>query len=104
MEHNDEQPKLEKRGYSVKEAAAYLGVSASKLVSLGIPCVRIGRRRLFDKLDLDRFFEARKLGNKDFDVWLERKAYTNERTPPTGGSTVSSPMVSAYAKVLGLEA
>lgn len=39
----------------VSEAAAYLGVSATTLTSLPIPRRVLGRRRLFDRLDLDRY-------------------------------------------------
>lgn len=37
------------------EAAAYLGVSASTLRNLAIPRRILGGRRLFDRLDLDRY-------------------------------------------------
>ncbi len=37
------------------EAAAYLGVSASTLRSLSIPRRILGGRRLFDRIDLDRY-------------------------------------------------
>lgn len=37
------------------EAAAYLGVSASTLRGLPIPRRVLGGRRLFDRLDLDRY-------------------------------------------------
>jgi len=49
---------------SVKEAAAYLSVSPWTIRSLGwngeIPEVKIGRRVLYDRLDLDRFIERSK--------------------------------------------
>ncbi len=37
------------------EAAAYLGVSASTLRGLAIPRRVLGGRKLFDRLDLDRY-------------------------------------------------
>lgn len=37
------------------EAAAYLGVSASTLRNLPIPRRVLGGRKLFDRLDLDRY-------------------------------------------------
>lgn len=53
-----------KRLYSVREAARYLGVSrwsVRKLQWTGkLPCVRRGRRVLFDVYDLNRFIEDNK--------------------------------------------
>lgn len=37
------------------DAAYYLGVSASKLRTLDIPRKALGRRRLYDRRDLDTF-------------------------------------------------
>lgn len=37
------------------EAAAYLGISATKLYSLGIPRRILDGRKLFDRFDLDAF-------------------------------------------------
>ena len=49
---------------SVKEASLYLGISTWTIRSLGwngeIPEVKIGRRVLFDREDLDRFIENSK--------------------------------------------
>jgi excisionase family DNA binding protein len=41
--------------FSVKEAAKYLGMSEAWLYSSGIPCVKLGRRRLYRIEDLDGF-------------------------------------------------
>ncbi len=53
-----------RRLLSVKEAAAYLGISPWTMRGLGwngeIPEVKIGRRRLFDRRDLDAFVERSK--------------------------------------------
>ena len=43
-------------------AATYLSLSATTLRRLGVPSVRIGRRRLYDKMQLDRF--ADELGGR----------------------------------------
>ena len=43
-------------------AAAYIGVSASTLAGLGVQPVAIGRRRLYDRLDLDRLVDSAKGG------------------------------------------
>ncbi|MCW5799762.1 MAG: helix-turn-helix domain-containing protein [Nitrospira sp.] len=53
-----------KRLYSVREAARYLGVSQWAVRHLNwsskLPCVRQGRRVLFDIYDMDRFIENNK--------------------------------------------
>ena len=53
-----------RRLLSVKEAAVYLGLSPWTIRSLGwngeIPEVKIGRRVLYDRQDLDAFIEASK--------------------------------------------
>jgi len=58
-----------RRLLSVKEAAEYLGgISVWTVRSLGwsgeICQVRIGRRVLYDRQDLDRFIESRKKGEQ----------------------------------------
>jgi hypothetical protein len=40
------------------QAAAYLGVSETKLLTLGIPRKMLGAKRLFDRLDLDAYADA----------------------------------------------
>lgn len=40
---------------SVKEAAAYLGMSEGWLYQSGIPFAKLGRRRLYRRSDLDQF-------------------------------------------------
>ena len=53
-----------KRLYSVREAARYLGISQWAVRHLNwsskLPCVRQGRRVLFDIYDMDRFIEKKK--------------------------------------------
>ncbi|MCH7804336.1 MAG: helix-turn-helix domain-containing protein [Acidobacteria bacterium] len=53
-----------KRLISVAEAAKYLGVQKSTIYSWAwrrkIPSVKMGRRLLFDREDLDRMIEAGK--------------------------------------------
>ena len=54
----------EKRLISVEETAKYLGVQKSTIYSWAwrrkISSVKMGRRRLFDREDLDRMIEAGK--------------------------------------------
>lgn len=44
---------------SVKEAAQYLKMSEAWLYASGIPCVKLGRRRLYRTEDLDTFVAKR---------------------------------------------
>jgi len=57
---------METRLLSVEEAAMYLGVRKSTIYSWAwrrkIPSVKMGRRLLFDRQDLDRIIEERKRG------------------------------------------
>ena len=57
--------RLEKRLYSVKEAAIYLGLSAWSIRGLiwngQLSTVRMGRRVLLDIQDLDRWIEVNKV-------------------------------------------
>ncbi len=54
-----------RRLLSVLEAASYLGVSVWTIRGLGwdgeIPQVKIGRRVLYDRVDLDRYIEQSKV-------------------------------------------
>jgi hypothetical protein len=50
---------------SARDAAAFLGVSLTSFrdhVGAQLPAVRIGRRVLYDRHDLQRWIDARKLG------------------------------------------
>jgi excisionase family DNA binding protein len=45
---------------SVKQAADYLGMSQAWLYESGIPCIKLGRRRLYRTEDLDAFADKRR--------------------------------------------
>ena len=45
------------RGMKAKDAAAYLGISPSKLRELPIPARESGGNVLYDRLDLDDWFD-----------------------------------------------
>ena len=42
-----------KRGLSKEQAADYLGIGVTLLTELGVPCLKLGRRTVYDKVDLD---------------------------------------------------
>lgn len=52
---------MQKRGYSEVEAATYLGSSTTVIKRAAangdIPVHYLGRKKLYDREDLDRFFE-----------------------------------------------
>ena len=60
-----------KRLYSAKEAGRYLGVSQWTVRQLNwagkLPCVRQGRRVLFDVYDLNQYIENNKQEGRDGD-------------------------------------
>lgn len=53
---------MDKRGFSVKEAAAYLGMAVSTLraeiAANRIPAKRRGANYLLDRVELDRYFDS----------------------------------------------
>lgn len=51
-------PVILPRGMKEKEAAVYLGISPSKLRDLPIPRRVNGGNRLYDRLDLDAYFDS----------------------------------------------
>jgi len=63
----------EKRLISVEEAARYLGVQKSTIYSWAwrrkIPSVKMGRRLLFDREDLDQMIEAGKQRKRFPNAW-----------------------------------
>lgn len=59
---------------SVEIAAEYLSISRPTLTALPVECVRIGKRRLYDRFVLDRYVDALS------DVDSDRRGY-DERRP-----------------------
>lgn len=48
------------RGLSKKQAAEYLGIGVTLLMELGVPYLKLGRRCVFDKVDLDAWLDEYK--------------------------------------------
>uniref|UniRef100_E6PTM1 Helix-turn-helix domain-containing protein n=1 Tax=mine drainage metagenome TaxID=410659 RepID=E6PTM1_9ZZZZ len=94
------------RCLSKDQAAAYLGIGATLFDQLGVPCVFLGRRRVYDKVDLDAWLDdhkgERRRARKEDSQWPVTKVCIGDRIPASGGSTPRSPTASAYAKALGL--
>ena len=93
------------RCLSKDQAAAYLGIGTTLLAELDIPCIRFGRRRVYDTVDLDRWldeYKQRGRAGKET-LWHVKPESTGGRTLDTGGLVVRSQTAKEYAKALGLK-
>ncbi|WP_143058834.1 helix-turn-helix domain-containing protein [Nitrosomonas marina] len=95
------------RFLSKKEAAAYLGIGVTLFSELDIPAIKLGRRTLYDRVDLDAWIEdykQREHGRaKEEHIWPKhKKASTAEKIPVSGGLPQRSRTAKEYAKALGL--
>ena len=93
------------RCLSKDQVAVYLGIGATLLAQLDVPHVRLGRRRVYDRVDLDAWLdehkgERRRVG-KEY-LWPVTKESTGGPIPLSGGSMRRSPTAKEYAKALGL--
>ncbi|WP_324781266.1 hypothetical protein [Thiobacillus sedimenti] len=92
-----------------EQAADYLGIGVTLLSELGVPFIKLGRRCLYDKLDLDTWldeYKSREQGRagKEKTLWPVKLESTGERILATGGLTQPSRTASEYVKALGLKA
>jgi hypothetical protein len=93
------------RCLSKQQAADYLGIGVTLLTQIGPPPVKIGRRCLYDVVDLDAWldeYKSRGRARKEV-LWPVKKDSIDARTRRTGGLTQSSRTDAEYAKALGLE-
>ena len=96
------------RCLSKKEAAAYLGIGVTLLIELNIPFVKLGRRCLYDRVDLDAWIEEYKQCEhgraKKEAIWPKpKKVSTGGKILASGGLQQHSQTAKEYAKVLGLK-
>lgn len=96
------------RCLSKQEAASYLGIGVTLLSELDIPFVKLGRRCLYDRVDLDIWMRnissASTGGLEGGNVAPKpRRCLPETKIPASGGLQQSSPNGKEYAKVLGLE-
>jgi hypothetical protein len=91
------------RCLSREQAATYLGIGVTLLASLSVRPVRLGRRLLYDRVDLDAWLDEHKGRGRAVKetLWPEDEDSTDDKTRRTGGSTWSSRMDAEYAKALG---
>ena len=102
---NDALPLPFPRCLTKEQAARYLGIGLTLFMELGIPCVRFGRRAVYDLVDLDRWldeYKNRGRAGKEA-VWPVKLESTGGKTHPSGGSTLSYPTAKEYARALRLK-
>jgi hypothetical protein len=96
---------VQPRCLSQKEAARYLGIGQTLFARIGPAPIRLGRRRVYNRIDLDRWLDDYKSRGRAIkeDIWPEKKDSTDAKTRPIGGSKSSSQTDARYAEVLGLK-
>ena len=93
------------RGLSRKQAATYLGIGVTLLAELGVPFIQIGRRCVYDRVDLDAWldeYKHRGRARKET-LWPVKVDSTGGGIPASGGSMWHYRTANAYAKALGLK-
>jgi hypothetical protein len=95
-----------RRCLSKEQAAEYLGIGPTLLVELGVPCIKLGRRSVYDQVDLDAWLEETKQrGRAGKETrWPVNVVSTEGQIPGAGGLMQPSRTASEYAKALGLKA
>ena len=90
-----------------EQAAAYLGIGVTLLAGLGVPSVRLGRRCVYDRVDLDTWLDEYKrrgrAGKEPGTQWPVKEDSTGAGIPASGGSKLYYRTADAYAKALGLK-
>lgn len=86
------------------EAAVYLRCSIRFFDGMGLPFIRKGRCKLYDRIDLDARMQHDKSRGRAWKEipWPVNADSTAARTRGIGGSTSFSRMDDAYAKALGV--
>lgn len=95
---------IQPRCLSREQAARYLGIGRTLLKRIGPPPLRLGRRLVYDRVDLDLWLDETKSRGRAIkeDLWPEKKDSTEGKTRRTGGSRLSSRTDAEYAKALDL--
>ena len=102
---NSDLPLPAVRCLSKEQAAEYLGIGVTLLTELDVPCLKMGRRCVYDKVDLDEWlneYKQRGRAGKE-NIWPVKPESTGERTLVSGGLIQRSQTAKDYAKVLGLK-
>lgn len=93
------------RCLSKEQAAEYLGIGVTLLTELEVPFTKLGRRCVYDKVDLDAWldeYKQRGRAGKET-LWPVKPESTGDLTLDTGGLVQRSQTAREYAKVLGLK-
>jgi hypothetical protein len=93
------------RCLSKEQAAVYLGIGVTLLAELRIPAVKLGRRLVYDVLDLDAWlneYKQRGRAGKEKSLWPKTPESIDARTPDFGGLQQPSRTADGYAEALGL--
>jgi hypothetical protein len=88
-----------------RQASKYLGIGVTLLAGLGVPGLKLGRRLVYDRVDLDAWLDEythRGRARKET-LWPVKPESTGGATHLSGGSMLSYRTADAYAKVLGLK-
>src|SRR5476649_1130272 len=88
------------RYFTRREAAAYVRCSVRFLDGMGLPFIRKGRCKLYDRIDLDQRMQQDKCRGRAWKeiLWPVNVDSTAARIRGSGGSTSFSRMDAAYAK------
>src|ERR1700676_2064988 len=87
-----------------REAAAYVRCSVRFLDGMGLPFIRKGRCKVYDRIDLDERMQQDKCRGRAWKetLWPVNVDSTAARTRGFGGSASFSRTDAAYAKALGV--
>lgn len=91
------------RCLSKEQAADYLGIGVTLLTELNVPFVKLGRRCVYDVLDLDAWlndYKQRGRAGKDKTLWLKKQESIEGQILGTGGLMQPSQTVNAYVEAL----
>ncbi len=96
-----------RRCLTKEQAAAYLGIGVTLLLQIGPRPIKLGRRSVWDVVDLDTWlgdYKDRGRAGKDGETkWPARPASTGAEIRGTGGSKLYFQTAEAYARALGLK-
>jgi hypothetical protein len=86
-----------------EEASRYLGIGMTLLAELGVPSIKLGRRLVYDVVDLDAWLEEYKRCGRarKETLWPVKLDSTGDRTPVTGGSMLFYQAARDYEEALG---
>jgi hypothetical protein len=88
-----------------RQAAEYLGIGVTLLAEIGPRPLKLGRRCVYDVVDLNTWlddYKSRGRASKEV-LWPEKEDSISARTRRIGGSKLICQTDAEYAKALGLD-